>query len=172
MSDDSQIIVEPAGRGPQQQAAAWSPVVGPEAMDFLNIVVPQASQDEVRDAAVSILARAVPPAAGAGQETGLVVGYVQSGKTMSFETVAAMARDNAIQMVIVVAGISNPLLGQSRGRLRDDLRLDDPNRPRRGSSLRIRRTKTRRFMLFAMLLPTGEIPVHRKPTRGQSSSRC
>jgi hypothetical protein len=131
MSDDSQIIVEPAGRGPQQRAAAWSPVVGPEAMHFLNIVVPQASQDEVRDATVSILARAVPPAAGAGQETGLVVGYVQSGKTMSFEAVAALARDNAIQMVIVVAGISNPLLGQSRGRLRDDLRLDDPNRPRR-----------------------------------------
>jgi hypothetical protein len=88
MSDDSQIIVEPAGGAPQQ-VAAWTTVVGPEAMDFLSIVVPEASRDQVRDAAISILARAVPPAAPAGQETGLVVGYVQSGKTMSFEAVAA-----------------------------------------------------------------------------------
>jgi hypothetical protein len=32
---------------------------------------------------------------------------------MSFETVAALARDNAYQVVIVVAGTSNPLFEQS-----------------------------------------------------------
>jgi len=50
---------------------------------------------------------------------------------MSFETVAALARDNAFQMVIVVAGTSNPLFEQSTGRLRRDLRLDEPGRERR-----------------------------------------
>ena len=42
----------------------------------------------------------------------------------------ALAHDNAFQIVIVVAGIANPLLDQSTRRLRLDLRLDDPDRPR------------------------------------------
>jgi hypothetical protein len=66
-----------------------------------------------------------------GQETGLVVGYIQSGKTMSFEAVVTLARDNGFYIVIVIADTSNPLLGQSTGRLRRDLRLDEPSRPRR-----------------------------------------
>jgi hypothetical protein len=94
-------------------------------------VVPEASRESVRDAAVSILAKTVPPNAPVGQETGLVIGYVQSGKTMSFETVAALARDNGFQIVIVVAGVANPLLDQSTGRLRRDLRLDEQGRERR-----------------------------------------
>jgi hypothetical protein len=105
--------------------------VGPEGTDFLQTVVPEGSRDGVRDAAVSILSKGAPPTAEEGQETGLVIGYVQSGKTMSFETVAALARDNAFQMVIVVAGTSNPLFEQSTGRLRRDLRLDEPGRERR-----------------------------------------
>jgi hypothetical protein len=50
---------------------------------------------------------------------------------LSFETVAALARDNGFQIVIVVAGTSNPLLEQSAGRLRRDLGLDNPEHPRR-----------------------------------------
>ena len=128
MTDDTQTDVEHPARNAEPH---WRPVPGPEATGFLDAVVPAASRDNVRDAAVSILAKGVPPSAEHGQETGLVVGYVQSGKTMSFETVAALARDNSIQMVIVIAGTSNPLLEQSRGRLRRDLRLDDPDRARR-----------------------------------------
>src|SRR5207253_7279259 len=79
----------------------------------------------------SILARTIPPDAPAGVETGLVVGYVQSVKTMCYEAVAALARDNGFQVVVVIAGIANPLLDQSSGRLRRDLRLDDPGRARR-----------------------------------------
>ena len=50
---------------------------------------------------------------------------------MSFEIVAALARDNAFQLVIVVAGTANHVLDQSTGRLRRDLRLDEPERARR-----------------------------------------
>jgi hypothetical protein len=128
MTNDNPIIVEPVA-GPV--GSRWAPVAGPETLDFLATVVPEASRDDVRDAAVSILSKSVPPTGELGQETGLVVGYVQSGKTMSFETVAALARDNAFQIVTVVAGIANPLLDQSTGRLRRDLRLDDPDRARR-----------------------------------------
>jgi hypothetical protein len=129
MTDPEPIIVEPVPD--QAPAPSWVPAVGPEGTEFLQSVVPEPSRDGVRESAVSILAKALPPTAEAGQETGLIVGYVQSGKTMSFETVAALARDNGYQMVIVVAGTSIPLFEQSTGRLRRDLRLDEPGRARR-----------------------------------------
>ena len=128
MTNNKPIIIEPI---PQPARGRWAPVAGPETFDFLSAVVPEGSQDSVLDAAVSIMAKGVPPTGQAGHETGLVVGYVQSGKTMSFETVTTLAHDNAFQVIIVVAGIANPLLEQSTGRLRRDLRLDDPDRPRR-----------------------------------------
>jgi len=109
----------------------WVPVVGPEITDYLNSAVPEPSRNDVSDAAASILSKGVSPNQATGQETGLIVGYVQSGKTMSFEAVAALARDNSFQIVIVIAGAANPLLEQSTGRLRRDLHLDDPNRARR-----------------------------------------
>jgi hypothetical protein len=64
-----------------------------------------------------------------GQETGLVVGYVQSGKTLSFTTVAALARDNHFPLVIIIAGSSIQLAEQSRDRLKTDLGIT-PDRPR------------------------------------------
>ncbi len=129
MADEDRIIVEAIPDNTTGEK--WTPVVGPETLDFLRTVVPEGSRETVRDAATSILAKAVPPTGEAGQETGLVIGYVQSGKTMSFEAVAALARDNAFQMVIVVAGMANPLFDQSTGRLRRDLRIDEPERARR-----------------------------------------
>lgn len=128
MTDDAPLLVQPLGN--DAQGGRWQPVVGPETHDFLEHVVPEASRGNVRDAAASILARGISPRDGVGQETGLVVGYVQSGKTMSFEAAAALARDNGFQMVVMVAGTSNPLLDQSTGRVRRDLRLDDSERAR------------------------------------------
>jgi hypothetical protein len=58
-------------------------------------------------------------------ETGLVIGYVQSGKTLSFTTLTALARDNNYQIVIVIAGTSTALSNQSFERMKKDLRLDD-----------------------------------------------
>jgi len=60
-------------------------------------------------------------------ETGLALGFVQSGKTMSFTSLIALARDNDYQLVIVVAGTSNVLVSQSIRRLSQDLQLDGAN---------------------------------------------
>ena len=73
--------------------------------------------------ATNILSKCIPPHGPSESTTGLVLGYVQSGKTMSFTTVAALARDNSYPMVIVITGVSNPLLDQSTRRLEQDLRL-------------------------------------------------
>lgn len=111
----------------------------PEPKDFTNDFLTSKSQDpngpsldDLRDGpdsvlqeALRILGRCLPPSEPAGRETGLVVGYVQSGKTMSFETVIALARDNGYGLVIVLAGTKNNLRDQSEDRLKKDLGLDE-----------------------------------------------
>ena len=81
--------------------------------------------DSVLQEALRILGRCIPPDEEGTPETGLVVGYVQSGKTLSFETVIALARDNGFGMVIVLAGTKNNLLDQSEERLKKDFGIDD-----------------------------------------------
>lgn len=105
--------------------SAWQPTVREETMALLTALgLTQPTISTVRGEAVSVIAQCVPPTQDDGQETGLIVGYVQSGKTMSFTTVAALARDNGYAMVVVIAGTSVPLTEQSRQRLRNDLRID------------------------------------------------
>ena len=130
MSTDNPIIVEPITES-GRDGNSYSVVIGSEGQDFLGTVVPAESREDVLAAAVSILSKSVSPLTVEGQETGLVIGYVQSGKTMSFEMLTALACDNGFQMVIVVAGTSNTLLEQSTGRLCRDLQLDEPERDRR-----------------------------------------
>lgn len=48
---------------------------------------------------------------------GLVVGYVQSGKTTNFTAVAAKAADRGYKLVVVLAGIHNGLRRQTQARL-------------------------------------------------------
>lgn len=97
----------------------WSPEKGKETEAFLEQSgMPDGAKEKLLEDAIAILSRGVSPEIENGQETGLIVGYVQSGKTMSFETVAALARDNGFHIVIVVAGTSNPLLAQSSSRLK------------------------------------------------------
>ena len=58
------------------------------------------------------------------EATHLVVGYVQSGKTMSFTGVLAMAHDNRYRVAIILTGITTNLLGQTADRLAKDLKTD------------------------------------------------
>jgi hypothetical protein len=53
--------------------------------------------------------------------THLTVGYVQSGKTMSFTALTALASDNGYRIVIYLAGTKNNLLSQTTKRLTKDL---------------------------------------------------
>lgn len=57
---------------------------------------------------------------------GLVVGYVQSGKTTNFTSVMAKAADSGYKLFIVLAGIHNGLRRQTQARL--ESQLVHPNR--------------------------------------------
>ena len=59
------------------------------------------------------------------QSRGLVVGYVQSGKTTNFTSVIAKATDRGYKFVIVLSGIHNGLRRQTQRRL--EQQLVDPN---------------------------------------------
>lgn len=119
-------LAEPMGPG-----ALWQPEIGVEAQGVVQQKLPREARDTVIQSSASILSKGVAPRVAQGHTTGLVVGYVQSGKTLSFTTVMALARDNGFQLVVVVAGTSNPLLNQSTRRLRKDLRIDNVDGPLR-----------------------------------------
>src|SRR5665213_2003412 len=116
--------------GPLPRGARWSPVVGEETLQVLDRMsdLDDAGKMKVQNEAVSILARCMPPDQTNAKTTGLVLGQVQSGKTMSFTTVTALSRDNGYRIVIVVTGVTVPLLEQSAARLRRDLGLEQGNR--------------------------------------------
>ena len=59
------------------------------------------------------------------ETTHLVVGYVQSGKTMSFTGVLAMAKDNGYRIAVVLTGVTTNLQNQTSSRLERDLNLSD-----------------------------------------------
>lgn len=80
----------------------------------------------VEGTASAILARCLPPDPKVvRQRTGLVVGYVQSGKTISMTSVACLARDNGFGLVVVLAGTTDNLHKQSWKRFRDYLQTTD-----------------------------------------------
>ncbi|SNB66912.1 hypothetical protein SAMN07250955_105215 [Arboricoccus pini] len=82
------------------------------------------AQAALLQSAGEILGSGMDPKKVPDKAAGLVVGYVQSGKTLSFTTVIGLARDNGFPIVILVAGNKDNLLTQSHQRLHNDLDVD------------------------------------------------
>ncbi len=118
-SETIEIVLREPG-----QMAGWTPYIGDETLQLLDhLKFTENDRETVKREAVAVLARCVPPTLASGSETGLVIGYIQSGKTTSFTTVAALARDNGYRLIIVITGITNNLFKQSNDRLEGDLRF-------------------------------------------------
>lgn len=108
-----------------QENNRWVPIVGVETQSLLaHLQLPRESEQTLLDETAEILSQCGNPNHETNNEIGLVFGYVQSGKTMSFTTLTAMAKDNGYRMVIIIAGISTNLVAQSYTRLERDLRID------------------------------------------------
>lgn len=76
------------------------------------------SLDEATD---RILGQMLPPTTEQFDIRGLVVGYVQSGKTANFTSLIAKAADVGYRLVIVLSGIDNGLRRQTQIRLNKEL---------------------------------------------------
>jgi hypothetical protein len=85
------------------------------------------SLDSVDAASTRIVSLLNHPKESSFSTRGLVVGYVQSGKTTNFTAVMAKAADRGYRLFVVLAGIHNGLRRQTQGRLVKQ--LVEPNPP-------------------------------------------
>jgi hypothetical protein len=104
----------------------WNPIEGEETGGLLRRTFPddRDARRALAEASRGILSRCSDPNGVKKADAGLAIGYVQSGKTLSFTTVAALAKDNNYAMVVLVGGTSLYLLSQTEGRLVKDLELN------------------------------------------------
>ena len=86
--------------------------------------LPEISEKRLMENSVRILERTDLLTGETSENCQLVVGEVQSGKTMSFTALIALAHENGFPLVIVLAGTKNQLLMQTKDRLIRDLCAD------------------------------------------------
>lgn len=84
---------------------------------------PAKAVDAIDTATTKTLALMQHPGLGRVNTKGLVVGYVQSGKTANYTALIAKAADVGYRLFIVLAGIHNSLRRQTERRLRSELTL-------------------------------------------------
>lgn len=82
---------------------------------------------DLDDQSTLVLKSLAPPEGDPGIYKGLVLGYVQSGKTANFSAVSAKAIDQGYRIVIVLGGLYNNLRSQTERRLRRE--LIEPHEP-------------------------------------------
>jgi hypothetical protein len=72
-----------------------------------------------------------PPGTGTITTRGLVVGYVQSGKTANYSAVITKAADVGYKLFIVLSGLTDQLRNQTQGRLAQEItQLNERNKER------------------------------------------
>lgn len=104
-------------------------IQGTRTLDLINRLTKLDSEEKetLLYESESILKNCINPVETIGSTTGIAIGYVQSGKTMSFTTLTALAIDNGFRIIIYFAGIKVNLLEQTTNRLKKDLLTDSDN---------------------------------------------
>lgn len=109
----------------------WGPYIdGDEVRRLRNRYQERVSDDdwdEVIETSAAILGRCPEPSQSNRAVTGLALGKVQSGKTLSYTSLIALAIDNGYRITVVLAGTKNPLLKQNYNRLFNDLDAQRPS---------------------------------------------
>lgn len=110
--------------GPQAKDKCWPAVVDRLRKDGWQQQPAIAHLDDSSSRIVSLLNH---PKERSFSTRGLVVGYVQSGKTTNFTSVMAKAADRGYKLFIVLAGIHNGLRRQTQARLVQQLVEPNPS---------------------------------------------
>jgi hypothetical protein len=125
MNNRNNIVVTSTGRSSLRPGMKWLPVEGEQAAGVAQrSKLNEDAQNTLIQSSAEILGKGIDPRQPVGRVTELVVGNVQSGKTLSFTTAIGLARDNGFPLVIVIAGNKTNLLTQSHQRLARDLDVD------------------------------------------------
>lgn len=98
--------------------------------DYKNLLLEkgwgQSTVKNVDEATTKILAHFPHPGEGVINTRGLVVGYVQSGKTANYTGVIAKAADYGFKLIIVLTGMTSSLRQQTQRRLDEELCAQNP----------------------------------------------
>jgi hypothetical protein len=119
---DPQVLVEQAKMqgywyaGPRQDDIFW-----PGLRDQLGAELADDALASVNDASDKVLQLMRPPGVEEFATRGLVLGYVQSGKTTNFMAVISKAADVGYRLFIVLSGITDNLRSQTQERLEGKL---------------------------------------------------
>ncbi|WP_329554683.1 Z1 domain-containing protein [Streptomyces sp. NBC_00696] len=109
--------------GPQAKDKFWPAVVDRLRTDGW----PQPAIEYLDDSSTRVVSLLNHPKERSFSTRGLVVGYVQSGKTTNFTSVMAKAADRGYKLFIVLAGIHNGLRRQTQARLVQQLVEPNPS---------------------------------------------
>lgn len=101
----------------------FAPQIGERTHELLNrfTKLDEEEKNTILKEGIELLSYCINPIDTAGSVTNLAVGYVQSGKTMSFTVLSTLAVDNGFRVIIYLAGIKNNLLHQTTNRLKKDI---------------------------------------------------
>lgn len=103
----------------------FTPIIGERTTELIDRLKSKLDQDEIENLlseTTNLLSHCTNPNINEVQSvTNLAFGYVQSGKTMSFTTLSALANDNGFRVIVYFAGTKTNLLNQTTKRLRKDL---------------------------------------------------
>lgn len=89
--------------------------------EFRRVELPPSAIDSIDNASRKIVGLLDPPWERQIRSRGLVLGYVQSGKTSNFTAVLAKAADWGYRLFIVLSGVHNNLRRQTQARLEEQL---------------------------------------------------
>src|SRR5258708_20606878 len=129
MSNMEHIVEVPQG---SPDGSIWKPAIGTATTRLREYfitgrVLPTAQDaDRIIAEGCQVLSKCAPAAKTLAASTGLVCGYVQSGKTASMTAVSALAKDNGYRVMILIAGTTTNLVTQNRDRLETHLRETAP----------------------------------------------
>jgi len=111
-----------------RQLVTWQPKTGSGILSFISgidfLKNDSERQESIIQQAERILSRCANPLNSVDRKCSLVLGQVQSGKTLSFTSVIALARDNGISLTVLLGGTKRTLMQQTFERLEKDLTLD------------------------------------------------
>lgn len=111
--------------GEDERSIAHMPVIGDRTLSLLkSIRVSDTSKDTIVSEAADVLSHCVFKGE-TGSRTNIAVGYVQSGKTLSYTVLSALAADNGFKVVIYLTGTKTNLQNQTYDRLEKDFDLEN-----------------------------------------------
>lgn len=104
----------------------------PSYEELLQERLPDVAVRDIDESTDRILSRCANPKEPGMRRKGIVIGYVQSGKTANYAGLIAKAVDVGYRIVIVLAGMHTNLRAQTQLRLMTDLKLNDATDKRGG----------------------------------------